>query len=71
MSGSKVLENPVLAPVTYVRYVDDIFVDVKGRDHLLSLITEFEKNSVLHFTYEMSNHGVLPFLDVRPGKVGM
>ena len=59
-----VLSAPELAPKTYVRYVDDVMVDVRGLDHLLEIIAELEKNSVLHFTYEMNSHGVLPFLDV-------
>ena len=59
-----VLNDPEIAPATYVRYVDDVFVDVRGQAHLLSLIAQFEANSVLHFTYEMSINGTLPFLDV-------
>ena len=59
-----VLEDPLIAPTTYVRYVDDVMVDVRGQAHLLDLIARFEEKSVLHFTYEMSHDGALPFLDV-------
>ncbi|XP_043202155.1 uncharacterized protein LOC122370546 isoform X1 [Amphibalanus amphitrite] len=59
-----VLSDPDIAPSTYVRYVDDCFVDVNDREHLLKLVNEFESNSVLTFTYELSRDDVLPFLDV-------
>ena len=61
---NSVLSDPAVAPSTYVRYVDDCFVDVKDIDHLLKLIKEFEARSVLKFTYELSTDNVLPFLDV-------
>ena len=52
-------------PQLYARYVDDIFVMVTGLDELMSLKTAFEDNSVLHYTYELSDiHNQLPFLDV-------
>ena len=59
-----VLSDPSVAPSTYVRYVDDCFVDIRDVDHLLKLVREFESKSALKFTYELSRDGVLPFLDV-------
>lgn len=59
-----VLNDSGVAPNTYVRYVDDCFVDVKDLDHLVKLVNEFESKSVLTFTYELSCDNVLPFLDV-------
>ena len=53
-----------MAPATYCRYVDDIFVDVRDTTQLENLIEAFEQNSVLHFTFEKSQHNILPFLDV-------
>ena len=58
------LSDPDVSPHTYVRYVDDCFVDVKDREHLLRLVNELESKSVLTFTYELSRDNVLPFLDV-------
>ena len=59
-----VLSDAEAAPSTYVRYVDDCFVDVRDVDHLLKLIHKFESNSVLHFTYELSHDNTISFLDV-------
>ena len=61
---SIVLNNTEIAPYTYLRYVDDCFLDVKDTQQLEKLISELERNSVLHFTYELSNDNTLPFLDV-------
>ena len=59
-----VLSDPELTPSTYVRFVDDCFVDVRDTEHLLKLIRAFESKSVLRFTYELSQDNVIPFLDV-------
>lgn len=59
-----VLSDSSVAPSTYVRYVDDCFVDVRDVEHLLTLVREFESKSALKFTYELSKDNVLPFLDV-------
>ena len=59
-----VLDDGQLKPSTYCRYVDDIFVVVRDKEHLDELRTNFENNSVLNFTYEMSIHSKIPFLDV-------
>ena len=61
---SLALSDPDIAPYTYVRYVDDCFVDVRDTDHLLKLVKELEDRSVLKFTYELSKDNTLPFLDV-------
>ena len=59
-----VLSDPDVTPSTYVRYVDDCFVDVTDVNSLLNLIAKFESRSVLKFTYELSKDNVIPFLDV-------
>ena len=59
-----VFSNPDIAPSTYVRYVDDCFVEAKDTAHLLSITREFEAKSVLRFTYELSHDNALSFLDV-------
>ena len=59
-----VLSNPEVTPSTYLRYVDDCFLDVRDTEHLQSLIQEFETKSVLRFTYELSESNTIPFLDV-------
>ena len=59
---NQVLSDPSVALSTYVRYVDDCFVDIRDVDHLLKLVREFESKSALKLTYELSRDGVLPFL---------
>ena len=51
-------------PAIYVRFVDDIFLQVNDEDELIKLKELFENNSVLNFTYELSVDKKLPFLDV-------
>lgn len=51
-------------PKIYVRYVDDIFILANNIKEIDTLMTTFEKNSVLNFTYELSQKNNLPFLDV-------
>lgn len=62
------LENRVITdenkPHIYCRYVDDIFVLVRDQQNLIDLKNILERNSVLKFTYEISNNNKMPFLDV-------
>ena len=51
-------------PNIYVRYVDDIFMQVNDIDQLLNIKEIFQQNSVLNFTYELHNNNRLPFLDI-------
>ena len=60
----KVLADPNIAPHIYCRYVDDVFVDVRNIDHLHRLVEVMQDNSILRFTYEISVHNKIPFLDV-------
>lgn len=66
------LENSILSqvppqhtPLTYCRYVDDIFLIVPSCQTLDYLKTQFEKESILHFTYEIEKNKQLTFLDVN------
>ena len=61
---SKVFEDRTNKPDLYVRYVDDIFLQVETENHLTQLKQLFEENSVLKFTYELNIGNKLPFLDV-------
>lgn len=61
---NKVFNGTTCKPNIYVRYVDDIFIQVKTENQLIELKQLFEKNSVLKFTYELNAHSKLPFLDV-------
>ncbi|XP_076042001.1 uncharacterized protein LOC143025906 [Oratosquilla oratoria] len=61
---NKILQNSDLWPFTYCRYVDDIFVEVRSESHLIELQQAMESSSVLKFTYELSLHHKIPFLDV-------
>ena len=61
---NKVLENIQTKPAIYCRYVDDIFVCVDGKQQLLDLKTNMERETNLNFTYELSIDNKLPFLDV-------
>ena len=56
--------NPDITPTTYCRYVDDAFLEVRDHTHLLTIIRELEKNSVLKFTFEKHRDNQLAFLDV-------
>ena len=56
-------EHPSLKPALYTRYVDDIFVATQDLQSLEILKCEFEKYSVLQFTYEKEKSGKLAFLD--------
>ena len=60
----RVMENEDIRPLTYCRYIDDIFVEVKSLHNLQELKAEFERFSPLNFTFEISNDDSLPFLDV-------
>ncbi|XP_076062482.1 uncharacterized protein LOC143037810 [Oratosquilla oratoria] len=59
-----VLSVPHLRPLTYGRYMDDIFVEVRDRKHLQDLREAFISNFCLDFTLELHDDGSLPFLDV-------
>ena len=61
---NQVLQQRDIRPDLYVRYVDDILVCVRDEDQLKALKEAFEEQSVLRFTYELSNHNKIAFLDV-------
>ena len=61
---NKTLSDASLAPTTYCRYVDDIFVEVQNKEHLKHLVVALENNSVLRYTCENSTDNKLSFLDV-------
>ena len=52
-------------PPTYRRYIDDTFAATTTREALDILHRTFEECSVLHFTRELQQDSVLPFLDVK------
>ena len=60
---NKVLNIPDMKPNIYCRFVDDIFTDA-SHDLLLKLKNSMEDNSVVKFTYELSQNNQLPFLDI-------
>ena len=63
-SVEKEVFSRIARPLSYGRYVDDIFVrttDPENRDHLRRLLQEV---SGLRFTTEEAVDGVLPYLDV-------
>ena len=60
---NKVLSMPNMKPNIYCRYVDDIYTDADN-ELLLKIKQSMEDNSVLKFTYEESQDGELPFLDI-------
>ena len=65
---SKWLEDCPLSflPVFFARYVDDIFVLLRSKDHIRMLAQYFSsKHPNIRFTYEEENDNVLPFLDVN------
>ena len=57
-------ESPSIKPTIYARYVDDVFLLVENKEHLVTLKTIFESRSILKFTYEMNCDNRLPFLDI-------
>ena len=61
---NKTFSKREISPKTYCRYVDDVFLEVRDENHLLAIIAELEKNSVLRFTYEKHRDNCLAFLDV-------
>ena len=53
------------APVYFARYVDDIFILVRSKEHVAKLAQYFSsKHKNIRFTYELENNNTLPFLDV-------
>ena len=62
------LENRIFSthnskPHLYARYMDDIFIQTENVDELHKIKQLFEQNSLLKFTYELSNNSKLSFLD--------
>ena len=54
------------APVFYARYVDDIFVLLRSREHVARLADYLSsKHRNINFTFEMEDKDCLPFLDVK------
>ncbi|XP_076034550.1 uncharacterized protein LOC143021145 [Oratosquilla oratoria] len=63
------IENHILdtlsqKPNMYLRYIDDIFVDIEGEEQLECPKNKMEENSCLSFTVERSVDNEIPFLDV-------
>ena len=57
---------PEFKPVVYLRYVDDIFVLFKSKDHLLSLARYMNmRHKILKFTFDFEQNNSLSFLDVK------
>ena len=53
-------------PVSYRRYVDDIFVLFRSQDHLIKFRDYFNKcHPNINFTFEQEKNGKLSFLDVE------
>ena len=53
-------------PVFYARYVDDIFVLLRSKDHIAPLARYMSsKHKNIRFTFEEEINNVLPFLDVN------
>ena len=53
------------APIFYARYVDDIFVLLRSREHILLLANYLSsKHPNINFTFEVEDNNSLPFLDV-------
>ena len=54
------------APVFFARYVDDIFVLLRSKEHTAKLVQYLSsKHPNINFTFEEENNNVLPFLDVN------
>ena len=62
---NKVFKEKENKPSIYVRYVDDIFLQIDSVEQLINLKQLFQENSKLKFTYELSVQNRLPFLDVN------
>ena len=60
----RVLDDLDTRPLTYCRYVDDIYLVVKNEQHLENIKRKMTENSSLTFTYEVGVENKLPFLDV-------
>ena len=53
-------------PIFFARYVDDIFVLLRSKEHIVMLCQYLSsKHPNIKFTYEEENDNVLPFLDVN------
>ena len=61
---NSVLQNFDPKPHIYVRYVDDILVDITDEAQIEDLKKKMEENSCLRFTVEKSVENRIPFLDV-------
>ena len=59
-----VFNNYYTKPNIYVRYVDDIFLQINNSDQLTDIKDIFQQKSVLTFTYELHVNNKLPFLDI-------
>ena len=57
-------KEPGNKPHLYARYMDDTFIQVNTEAEILNLRDNFQRNSVLNFTYELGKNKRLPFLDV-------
>ena len=54
------------APLFFARYVDDVFVLIRSKEHISKLAEYFSgKHPNIRFTYELENNNTLPFLDVN------
>ena len=57
---------PEFKPVVYRRYVDDIFVLLKSKDHLLLLAKYMNiRHKNLKFTFDFEQNNCFSFLDVK------
>ena len=53
-------------PIFFARYVDDIFVLLRSKEHIATLAQYLSsQHPNIRFTYEEENDNVLPFLDVN------
>ena len=55
---------PNIKPSLFSRHVDDIFLEIKDKQHIKDIIHKFQNSSVLKFTCEMNAQNKLPFLDI-------
>ena len=54
------------APIFFARYVDDIFVLIREKEHIVLLASYFSsRHPNIKFTYEEEVNNTLPFLDVN------
>ena len=63
-----IFSDPSTLPITYARYVDDIFIQTDNLKQIKLIKDKFEENSVLKFAIEENMDGKLPFLDIMIGK---